>query len=59
MEIKCWLVKNPDYVNLVNRIIEDEKLKYALPVYNIEYIRNMDKNLNFNTDPDEHQSEKN
>ena len=51
METKCWLVKNPGYVNLMNRIIEDEKLKYALPVYTKEYLRNVDKTLNF--DPDE------
>ena len=52
-KLNVGLLKNPDYLNLVNRIIEDEKLKYALPVYNIEYIRNMDKKLIFNIDPDE------
>ena len=52
-KLNVGLLKNPDYVNLVNRIIEDEKLKYVLAVYNIEYIRNMDKKLNFNIDPDE------
>ena len=51
-KLNVGLLKNPDYVNLVNRIIEDEKLKYALPVYNIEYIKNTDKKLNFSIDPD-------
>ena len=38
------LLKNLDYLNLINSVIEDEKIKYLLPVYNLKYIKeNCDK----------------
>ena len=44
------LLKNQDYLNLINKVITEEKLKYALPVYNLDYIR--DNNVTFSVDDD-------
>ena len=33
------LLENPNYLNLVNNIIDEEKLQYARPVYHPEYIK--------------------
>ena len=32
------LLQNQDYLNLVNKIIQEELLKYAIPVYSLQYI---------------------
>ena len=34
------LLECPEYVYLINRIIEEEKLKYAIPVYELKYLKN-------------------
>ena len=34
------LLESPDYISLINIIIEEEKLKYAIPPYEINYLRN-------------------
>ena len=34
------LLECPEYVYLINRIIEEEKLKYAIPVYEPNYVKN-------------------
>ena len=34
------LLECPDYLNLINSIIEEEKLKYAVPVYDLNYLEN-------------------
>ena len=39
------LLKNQDYLNLMNKVIAEEKLTYALPVYNLDYIK--DNNVTF------------
>ena len=44
------LLKKQDYLNLINKVITEEKLKYALPVYNLDYIR--DNNVTFSVDDD-------
>ena len=44
------LLNNQDYLNLINKVITEEKLKYALPVYNLDYIR--DNNVTFSVDDD-------
>ena len=33
------LLKNPEYLTLINKVIEEEKFRYALPVYSFEYIK--------------------
>ena len=40
-KFNCSLLKNQNYVNLVNRTIEDEKKKYIPPVYAIDSINNI------------------
>ena len=32
------LLDYPDYLALINKVIEEEKLKYAIPVYNLDYL---------------------
>lgn len=40
-KLNCKLLKNTDYLNLVNTVIDEEKLKYAVPLYNIENMLNI------------------
>ena len=47
------LLKNKDYLELVNKIIHEEKSKYALPVYSAEYVKNENENIKFNIDDDD------
>ena len=35
------LLKNKDYLNLINHSIEDEILKYVVPVYNLDELKNI------------------
>ena len=46
------LLKNPDYLNMINAVIEDEKLKYSLPVYSLNYIKEKYNNIKFCIDDD-------
>ena len=46
------LLKNSDYLNLINSVIEDEKIKYSLPVYNLKYIKENYDNIHFSIDDD-------
>ena len=41
------LLKNQEYLGIVNRIIEEEKLKYCPPVYSHEYIKENFDNITF------------
>ena len=41
-----------DYINLINNLIDEEKHKYALPVYNPDYLKNTYKNVTFTIHPD-------
>ena len=34
------LLTSEDYLNLINESINDEKLKYAVPVYDLHYLKN-------------------
>ena len=34
------LLYNKEYLNLINQAIEDEKIKYAIPVYSLDFIKN-------------------
>ena len=45
------LLKDQSYLDIINKAIEYEKLKYALPVYNLTYLRNTDENIEFTIDP--------
>ena len=39
------LLKNPKYLKYVTKIIEEEKVKYALPVYNMAHITANNSNI--------------
>ena len=45
------LHKNKDYLELVNKIIQEENTKYALPVYSAEYVKS--ENIKFTIDDDD------
>ena len=45
-KLNVSLLKNIDYMNLINNVI-DEIHKYALPVYNPDYLKNTYKNVTF------------
>ena len=51
-KLNVSLLKNIDYINLINNVIDEEKHKYALPVYNSDYLKNTYKNVTFTIDPD-------
>ena len=51
-KLNVSLLKNIDYINLINNLIDEEKHKYALPVYNPDYLKNTYKNVTFTIDPD-------
>ena len=51
-KINNSLLKDLNYLDLINKAIEDEKLKYALPVYNLTYLQNTDENIKLTIDPD-------
>ena len=45
------LLKNKDYLDLINKVITEEKFKYALPIYSCEYINtNYDIQLTIESD---------
>ena len=46
------LLKNPDYLNMISAAIEDEKLKYCLPIYSLNYINESYNNIQFCIDDD-------
>ena len=35
----------PQYISLINKVIEDELIKYSIPVYSLDYIKNGTKDL--------------
>ena len=41
------LLKNQDYLNMINKTIEEEKIKYALPVYSMNYITGSNESIEF------------
>ena len=41
------LLKNKNYLDLINKIIEEEKVKYALPVYNMNYVTGSNETIEF------------
>ena len=46
------LLKNTNYVKVINKTIDDEISKYALPVYHINFLIGNYKNLVFTIDDD-------
>ena len=46
------LLKNTDYVELINRVIKAEAMMYALPVYNLSFLEDHYKELQFTIDFD-------
>lgn len=51
-KLNCSLLTNPDYIILINRIIDEEKKKYAVPVYNLHYLNTiLDSEIQFTVDP--------
>ena len=52
-KFNCELLKSPEYISIINRAIMEFRLKYALPVYNIEYIKHAsDLELQFSVTDD-------
>ena len=52
-KFNCNLLKNIDYLNIVNQIIQEIKVEYAVPVYNIDYLySSSDFDLVFSIDED-------
>ena len=45
------LLENKSYLDLVNNVIKEEKLKYALPVHNTKYVEEND-NIEMSIDGD-------
>ena len=46
------LLKNPDYPNLINNAIVDEILKYAIPIYSLQFLKQIPPNITFTIDDD-------
>ena len=46
------LLKQNDYLKLMNRIIHEEKVKYSIPVYDIKYLENNDEDIQVVISPD-------
>ena len=42
-KFNCSLLKDTNYVKLVNEIIDNEKIKYAVPIYNPNNILNLNE----------------
>ena len=34
------LLNNPEYVSHIRKVIEEEKVKYSVPLYNLDYLKN-------------------
>ena len=47
------LLKNKDYLQLANKIIQEDNSKYALPDYSAEFVKNENENIKFNIDDDD------
>ena len=41
------LFKIKDYLDLINKVIQEEKCKYALPVYSFDYLEKATDNITF------------
>ena len=46
------LLKQNDYLKLINRIINEEKVKYSIPVYDMKYLESNDEDIQFVISPD-------
>ena len=46
------LLESPEYINLINKIIEEEKLKYALPIYNPTFLKSHHAKFEMTIDDD-------
>ena len=52
-KFNCELLKHSEYIDKINKTIMDFRFKYAVPVYNIEYINELnDQYLQFTIDDD-------
>ena len=46
------LLKKNDYINTINKIIQEEIMKFALPVYDINFLKSSSGNIYFKIDSD-------
>ena len=46
------LLQKNDYINTINKIIQEEIMKFALPVYNINFLKSSSGNIYFKIDSD-------
>ena len=47
LAINFSLLRNKNYLELINKIIQEEKVKYALPVYNMNYVTGSNETIEF------------
>ena len=54
METNCSLLKEQSYLDLVNSIIDEEKHKYSVPVYNLDHVGKIpDSSVSFTISDDQ------
>ena len=46
------LLQNTDYINTINNVIQEEVMKHALPVYDINFLQNNNGDIHFKIDND-------
>ena len=46
------LLENPEYLELINNIMDEENMKYAIPVYDLEYLKKRKSGIERTIDPD-------
>ena len=46
------LLQKNDYINTINNIIQEEIMKFALPVYEINFLKSSSGNIYFKSDSD-------
>ena len=46
------LLQNKDFLTLINSIIDEEKVKYALPVYDLKFLEKTYSSISMTTEPD-------
>ena len=46
------LLESQEYLNLVNKIIQEEKTRYAIPIYNLEFLKHNTSKIQLKIDDD-------
>ena len=52
-KFNCALLSNPEYLELINKTIQEVKMEYALPVYSLDFLKNAsDSEITFTIEED-------